>query len=365
MLCSRYVATVLLLALVRSTKAVQHYPHVAVVILHGFSDSWLGPVEALMGMPAAPNTAVGLKLLIEAAMPGVYVKNLVMGKKGQTTDFIQSIFGSMDQTISSVCNLQLLNDPLLLSASKIHAIGISQGGVVLRGVLQSCGVRFSSFISLGGPHGGIAAYPGCLPLGAPGNSVACEALQTVLWDVVYTPALQSTLVPAAYARKAFFDDAQLVAAGSWLLRVNNLAASPAVSALAKERIAALDWMILYRFSNDTTVVPRGAACCTCPRAHSYSDFSVPDADSAWFSHLSDFTTIVPLSAQPLFDPVSDPLGLSALSEKHCSSLDTLPGVVVGANASCLQLLTIDGAHSMWDATFVANSIIPLLMQAGE
>jgi palmitoyl-protein thioesterase len=242
-----------------------------VVLWHGMGDA-----AASAGM-----RAVAARLALD--LPGVHVHSVCVGAPEE--DMRAGFFGRVDAQVASVC-AALLADPLLAGPQGFNAIGFSQGGLFLRALAQRCGVRVRTLVTMGSPHAGVAAVPGC----APGSGALCEEMQALLAQGAYRSFIQSRVVQAQYYRAPTDEEAFL--RGSLLLPdANNLRASK--NATYAAQIRALERLVLFRFSDDATVVPR---------------------DSAWFSSLAG-DTLTPLREQELY--TADWLGLRALDEARC------------------------------------------------
>jgi palmitoyl-protein thioesterase len=108
----------------------------------------------------------------------------------------------------------------------------------------------------------------------------------------------------------------------FLPEANNLL--PAKNATYVQRVAGLDRLVLFRFTEDATVVPR---------------------DSAWFSALQG-DALVPLQQQALY--VVDMLGLRALDE-----------------AGRLIFAECPGAHMQFSLDWFSNAVIAPFLGADE
>lgn len=186
-------------------------------------------------------------------------------------------------------------------------MGISEGAFLLRAMLQSPAceqLKIASLISLGGPHGGVAALPFCQPLTSNTSGAPCRDITQLLKGGAYSTELQSHLMPAQFYRDPELSPAQFAEKRPFLARVNGLPGTPPEqNAYSKSRILALERMVLYRFANDTLMVPR---------------------DTSWFAYLDGRPPrTVQLWEQPEW--AIDPIGLRALYESGRLLLLTAPG----------------------------------------
>mmetsp|Transcript_20004 Transcript_20004/g.50763 ORF Transcript_20004/g.50763 Transcript_20004/m.50763 type:complete len:310 (+) Transcript_20004:53-982(+) len=260
-----------------------------------------------MGDSCCASYSMGaIKALIEEKLPGTYVHSIATGD-GAMSDVWSSYFGNVNDQVAKVC-LELRNTPQL--ARGYNAVGFSQGGQFLRAVVERCqhlGPRARTLVTLGAQHQGVANVPGCNTVpsnltahtraAAAGSikaaqggakavgSGACETMQTLLGKGAYLPWVRDHIVQAQY----FKDPARMdeyLRSNIFLPDINNEKA--ARNAQYARNLASLEQLVLYRFANDTTVVPR---------------------DSAWFA-LFDGTAVVALEDQPIYK--EDWIGLRAL-----------------------------------------------------
>jgi palmitoyl-protein thioesterase len=251
-----------------------------VVLFHGMGDS-----ANSEGM-----TAVRERIVADT---GACVVSVYVGKPGD--DVRSGFFGRVTEQLADVCAEQLLSDPRLL-ASGFNAVGFSQGGLFLRALAQTCDVRVHTLVTLGSPHGGVAQVPAC----SAGDGVFCKSVARLVKSGAYTDAVQGSVVQAQYFRAAN-DEAAFLQHSLFLAAANNLL--DAKNATYAQRLAALDRLVLFRFTDDATVVPR---------------------DSAWFAMQSG-DEVVPLEEQELYAKGNDWLGLRALHDSGRLTLAECPG----------------------------------------
>jgi palmitoyl-protein thioesterase len=252
------------------------------------------------------------------AATGAYVVSVYVGKPGD--DVRSGFFGRLTEQLASVCSEQLLSDPRLL-ARGFNAVGFSQGGLFLRALAQTCDVRVRTLVTLGSPHGGVAQVPACRAAGD-GASVYCNQMAKLVRAGAYSTLVQGAVVPAQYYRAAN-DEAGFLQHSLFLAGANNLL--EAKNATYADRLAALDRLVLFRFADDATVVPR---------------------DSAWFAVQSG-AEVVPLEEQELY--ADDWLGLRALD-----------------SSGRLTLAECSGEHMRFTLDWFAQNVIqPYLRSSAE
>merc|ERR1711936_971836 len=92
-----------------------------------------------------------------------------------------------------VCQ-KLLADPLM--ADGYNAIGISQGGLLIRGLVQRCPLPVKNLITFGSPHQGVFGIPDCTHV--TGSLELCELVNEILSAGAYEPWVQDAVAPAQY-----------------------------------------------------------------------------------------------------------------------------------------------------------------------
>jgi palmitoyl-protein thioesterase len=134
-----------------------------------------------------------------------------------------TFFGSATAQIDRVCEqLQVLPelfDPSLNPSGHFDAIGFSQGGQLLRGAIERCGLPVRNLITLGSQHMGISSLPPCPPGAGPFSTCRLMHLSIVRWGL-YSSWAQSNIIPAQYVRdEARIDDYLRV--NTFLKDINN------------------------------------------------------------------------------------------------------------------------------------------------
>ena len=88
--------------------------------------------------------------LVRSHVPDVYIKSLMIGSSPDD-DADNGFFMPIKEQVEFACDL-IKNDPEL--ANGYNAIGISQGGLFLRGVAQTC-PGMKTLVSIGAPQQGM------------------------------------------------------------------------------------------------------------------------------------------------------------------------------------------------------------------
>lgn len=256
-----------------------------VVLWHGMGDSCC----AAGGMGA-------VKQLIEDEL-GVFVHSIATGET-EYKDVWSSFMGNVNSQVEVVCD-QLKSMPELRHG--FSAIGFSQGGQFLRAMVERCGHELPpvhTLISMGGQHQGVMNTPGCTQDAGGWAAKACTVMQTLLARGAYAPWVRENVVQAQYFKDPQ-DLGSYLASNIFLPDINNERDDK--SKQYADNLAALERLVLYRFDDDTTVVPR---------------------DSAWFSFF-DGTDTIPLKEQDIYK--EDWIGLKRLDGKGGLFLESAPG----------------------------------------
>ncbi|WIA16136.1 hypothetical protein OEZ85_012853 [Tetradesmus obliquus] len=257
-----------------------------VVLWHGMGDSCCS-----MGSMGS------IKQLIEDKL-GVFVHSIATGV-GEYQDVWSSFYGNVNQQVGKVCGELASMEEL---KGGFNMVGFSQGGQFLRAVVQRCGRRLPpihSLITLGGQHQGVANTPGCSVDLTGAAAKACTAMQLLLARGAYAPWVRENIVQAQYFKDPLQIDSYL-RYNIFMPDINNERDDK--NAAYADNLASLQRLVLFRFDEDTTVVPR---------------------DSAWFSFWDGAETVIPLKDQPLYK--EDWLGLRRLDEAGGLIFESAPG----------------------------------------
>ncbi len=224
----------------------------------------------------------------------------------------QGFFGRVEDQIDAVC-AQLSADAKL-RGRHVNAVGFSQGGLFMRGLAQRCaGVQLHTLVTLGSPHGGVTAVPGCP---ATANGVWCAQMRKLLEGNVNSKLVRNSVVQAQYFRDSHDIDSFLKFS-AFLADINNERA--AKNETYKQRLSSLARFVMFRFTNDTTVEPRDSAI-----------FSMQNGDD-----------LVPLQQLPLF--TEDWLGLRTLAQVRGARTFAVRFGLQTRTCSCLTRLVLHSA----------------------
>ncbi|KAE8679492.1 putative ubiquitin-protein ligase [Hibiscus syriacus] len=130
-----------------------------------------------------------------------------------------------------------------------NIIGLSQGSLIGRGIIEFCdGPPVKNFITLAGPHAGIASIPFC------GSTAICMLLASLIKLEIYSNYVQEHLAPGGYL-KIPTDITDYLQGCRFLPKLNN-EINGMRNSTYKERFASLQNLVLIMFEDDTVLVPK-------------------------------------------------------------------------------------------------------------
>lgn len=185
--------------------------------------------------------------------PDTYVYPIRLDEDG-SLDSRYTFFGNTSAYIDAVC-ANLTANPLLSSnTTRVDALGFSQGGQFLRGLLQRCpGVRVRSLVTFGSQHNGIAKFQECGTF-----DFLCKGAMAAIKGNAWGAWVQNNIVPAQYYREVNettgLGSAEYLLHSDFLADINNERANK--SEIYRERVAGLDTFAMYVFQDDKTVIPK-------------------------------------------------------------------------------------------------------------
>ncbi|KAK4706167.1 palmitoyl-protein thioesterase, partial [Phenoliferia sp. Uapishka_3] len=324
---------------------------VPVVLWHGLGDRYDAP--GLLSLKTDLEERPDLK--------GVFVWIVKLADDG-TSDQRATFFGSANDQVAAVCDqlraLPEIMDPKLNPSGKFDAIGFSQGGQLLRAVVERCGgkggLNVRNLITVGSQHMGVSSMPPCPPGSSPFG--ACRLMHlSIVREGLYSNFAQHKIIPAQYFRdEARIHDYLSVnnflrvssphnANSIWWAehgrhaltpfrlttqdinneRVGDKEVGPPADNAGlfdeednpeprnetyKENFSALENLVLLRFSEDATVVPPQSAHFTLPSPYAHNCPSPADPLDP-----SCYLDPLPYSYLPLF--AYDYIGLRQLDLK--------------------------------------------------
>ncbi|KAK9829239.1 hypothetical protein WJX72_004713 [[Myrmecia] bisecta] len=253
-----------------------------------------------MGDSCCNSASIGyISSELKKALPGVFVHSIATGSRGQADDTFSGFFGNVNSQVEEVCKLIAGKEEL---QHGYNAVGFSQGGQFLRAVAERCqhsGPRMHTLITLGAQHQGVMNVPECWnPSFNMTPSPVCGAMQSLLGLGAYLPYIRDHVIQAQYFKDPYHLDKYL-AHNPFLPDINN--ELDVQNLQYKANLLTLDRLVLFRFKDDVTVIPR---------------------DSAWFGFF-DGQQLLPMEQTPLYK--DDWIGLRALDESGRLQLGEVPG----------------------------------------
>ncbi|KAH1106830.1 hypothetical protein J1N35_010598 [Gossypium stocksii] len=197
-----------------------------------------------------------------------------------------------------------------------NMVGLSQGSLIGRGIIEFCdgGPPVKNFISLAGPHAGIASIPFCE------STAICIFLDSLIKSEVYSNFVQEHLAPSGYL-KIPTDITDYIKGCRFLPKLNN-EIKGARNSTYKERFASLQNLVLIMFEDDTVLVPK---------------------ETSWFGYYPDgaFDPILPAQETELYK--EDWIGLKTLDE-----------------AGKVKFVNVSGSHLKISESDMKKYIVPYL-----
>ncbi|CAK9204150.1 unnamed protein product [Sphagnum troendelagicum] len=230
-----------------------------------------------------------------------------------------SYFTHLEKQAAIICQ-KVREKPELQDGYNI--VGLSQGSMIARAVIEWCpgGPPVYNFVSLGGPHAGIAAVPLCVVMSL------CRLINAVIGRFVYTQIVQNHLAPSGYI-KIPTELSRYYKGTSFLPRLNNEIAMSR-NEIYKKRLSSLNHLTLIMFTEDVILTP---------------------PQTAWFGYYAnnDFGgEILPANETDLYK--EDWIGLQTLDK-----------------AGKLSFVAFPGNHLSISETEMEDHIVPFLVAPSE
>jgi len=272
------------------------------------------PVVTWHGLGGTASECDRMIQTIREALPEVHVINVAVGEDPDMDHFNTFLMRCLDQ-IDLVCE-QIMADPLM--SAGYNAVGISQGGLLIRGLVQRCPVPVHNLITFGAPHQGVFGVPECLE--ATGFYELCEMARQLLSAGAYVPWIQDLIAPAQYWHDPL-NISSYIAGSHYLAPINN--ELEVVNEAYRAKMEELENFVMVMFNQDEIVVPKESA---------HFRFYRPGQD---------------VELEALED--------SALYQDNLIGLKTLN------EQGKLHFFAVDGKHVQIDYDWVAQYIIPFLL----
>jgi palmitoyl-protein thioesterase len=232
--------------------------------------------------------------LAQEVHPGTYVYYIRTDEDGGN-DRTNTFFGNVTTQLEEVCEA-IHKEPGLLHPDdrqwiRVDALGFSQGGQFLRGLIERCDrLSVRSLVTFGSQHNGIAEFQQCGTF-----DFLCKGATGLIKGNAWTDYVQGKVVPAQYYRTVNETTGQptedYLAHSNFLADINNERKEK--NEVYAKKIAALEKFVMYVFKEDVTVVPK---------------------ETGWFAEVNATSgEVTPLRERTLYK--EDWLGLQRLDKK--------------------------------------------------
>lgn len=181
---------------------------------------------------------------LNESLGGVYIHSIEIGNN-IIEDVENGFFKYPLDQLNETCET-LSADPAL--ANGFNAIGFSQGGQFLRGLVQRCPtIKIKNLITLGAQHQGVYGLPRCGAL----SSEICDYLRKLLSEFAYNQYVQDVLVQATYWHDPNNEETYK-SHSAYLGEINN---ERAINQDYIKRLQSLENFVMVKFINDSMVQP--------------------------------------------------------------------------------------------------------------
>jgi palmitoyl-protein thioesterase len=170
---------------------------------------------------------------------GVYTKCIEVGNGSEDT-----WAESMSKQAAQAC-AEVKADPHF--ANGLNVLGLSQGSLLARAVIEQCDVKVFKMSTMGGPHMGVATVPECH------SGWFCNTVNFIVDLGVYSELAQSNIGPAGYYKDQYTYKLYLEKS-NFLADLNN--ERSAKNSTYKAKFGALEGVQLIKFTEDTVVDPQ-------------------------------------------------------------------------------------------------------------
>lgn len=229
--------------------------------------------------------------LAQKVHPGTFVYYVRTDDDGGN-DRTNTFFGNLTTQLDDVCEtLHNVSELRTQDGMRVDALGFSQGGQFLRGLLERCeGLSVRSLVTFGSQHNGIAQFQECGTF-----DFLCKGATALIRGNAWTDYVQNKVVPAQYYRTV--NETTGLASDEYLEHSNFLAdvnnEREEKSKAYKKKVASLEKFAMYVFEDDVTVIPK---------------------ESGWFSEVNATSgEVIPLRERKMYK--EDWLGLKELDRK--------------------------------------------------
>jgi palmitoyl-protein thioesterase len=185
--------------------------------------------------------------------PGTVVYPVRLADDG-SADSRATFFGNLTTQLSSVCDTLSSNSSFSSNNTRIDALGFSQGGQFLRGLIETCpGISVRSLVTFGSQHNGISKFQNCGTW-----DLVCKGAMAAIKGNAFGEWVQGNIVPAQYYKETNQTTGEptsnYLENSNFIADINNERHNK--SAEYKQRLSSLDKFAMYVFEEDRTVIPK-------------------------------------------------------------------------------------------------------------
>ena len=261
------------------------------LIWHGLGDRY--DAEGL-------NSVGDLAAKIHPGTEVYYIRVSDDGSDDQRATFFGNITQQSEEICSSLAANKNLTDPVS-GIVRADALGFSQGGQFLRGLVERCeALSVRSLVTFGSQHNGIAQFQRCGTW-----DLLCKGAVALVGSNAWTDYVQSHVVPAEYYREVNkttgLPTEGYLEHSHFLADINNEREEK--KGVYKERLSKLEKFVMVVFEDDKTVVPK---------------------ESGWFAEVNETSGVVTeLREREIYK--EDWIGLKKLDEKGGLVFESVEG----------------------------------------
>jgi palmitoyl-protein thioesterase len=224
-----------------TTTSNPHTKPLPLIIWHGLGDRY--DADGLSDVAA----------LATKLHPGTLVYPIHLSSDG-AADSRATFFGNLTTQLDDVCTTLSTNSAFSSNTTRIDALGFSQGGQFLRGLVETCpGISVRSLVTFGSQHDGIAKFQNCGTW-----DFVCKGAIAAIKGNAFGEWVQGNIVPAQYYKETNFTTGEPTDAylnnSNFIADINN--ERVVKRAEYKERLTRLERFAMYVFEDDKTVIPK-------------------------------------------------------------------------------------------------------------
>ena len=154
---------------------------------------------------------------------------------------VSSIMTPLEHQAHKIC--QILTSDERYKGKTINLVGISQGGLIAREVVETCDVDINVLYTVGAPHQGVSTMFNCTNKQDLLVNALCEWGNKIFAHLSKSKFLQSIIAPASIY-KPWFDIAAFYAGQPWLPMINN---EIVVDEERKRKLSSVNHFAMFRW----------------------------------------------------------------------------------------------------------------------